>query len=97
MIQPILKIGAQRRKFLYRSRYGKANYSCQYPFSLLITSSVYTFTVYIGSAIYAPSIPGVMADFDVSETVASLGLALYVLSCKISFQLYLSTTTDINE
>lgn len=43
--------------------------------------SIYTFTVYLGSAIYAPSIGGVMEDFNCSELVASLGLALYVLSC----------------
>ncbi|KAL5349954.1 hypothetical protein ACLOAV_004989 [Pseudogymnoascus australis] len=41
---------------------------------------LYTFTIYIGSAIYAPSIEGVMKDFGVSEIVASLGLALYVMS-----------------
>ncbi|KFY42560.1 hypothetical protein V494_02360 [Pseudogymnoascus sp. VKM F-4513 (FW-928)] len=46
----------------------------------LQSSSLYTFTIYIGSAIYAPSITGVMEDFDVSEVVASLGLALYVMS-----------------
>ncbi|KAL5336907.1 MFS general substrate transporter [Aspergillus crustosus] len=40
---------------------------------------IYTFTVYIGGAIYAPSIPGVMEEFGCSEIVASLGLALYVL------------------
>lgn len=34
----------------------------------------------MGSAIYAPSEPGVMAAFGVSITVASLGLALYVLA-----------------
>jgi DHA1 family multidrug resistance protein-like MFS transporter len=40
-----------------------------------------TFTIYIGSAIYAPSMEGVMKEFGVSEIVASLGLALYVISC----------------
>ncbi|KAL2829524.1 major facilitator superfamily domain-containing protein [Aspergillus cavernicola] len=40
---------------------------------------IYTFTVYIGGAIYAPSTAGVMEDFDCAEIVASLGLALYVL------------------
>ena len=40
---------------------------------------LYTFTVYVGSSIYAPSIGGVMTEFGVGETVASLGLALYVL------------------
>ncbi|OBT56880.1 hypothetical protein VE04_01986 [Pseudogymnoascus sp. 24MN13] len=41
---------------------------------------LYTFTIYTGSAIYAPSMEGVMKEFRVSEIVASLGLALYVIS-----------------
>ncbi|OBT82483.1 hypothetical protein VE02_08156 [Pseudogymnoascus sp. 03VT05] len=41
---------------------------------------LYTFTIYIGSAIYVPSMEGVMKEFGVSEIVASLGLALYVIS-----------------
>jgi DHA1 family multidrug resistance protein-like MFS transporter len=41
---------------------------------------LYTLAVYMGSAIYAPSIPGVEEEFGVSITVASLGLALYVLA-----------------
>ncbi|KAK0438120.1 major facilitator superfamily domain-containing protein [Armillaria borealis] len=42
--------------------------------------SLLTFSVYIGSAIYTPSIPGIMADFNVSLTKATLGLTLYVLA-----------------
>ena len=42
--------------------------------------SLYTFAVYTGSAIYTPSIPGVIERFGVSETSASLPLALYVLA-----------------
>ncbi|KAK0492776.1 major facilitator superfamily domain-containing protein [Armillaria luteobubalina] len=42
--------------------------------------SFLTFSVYIGSAIYTPSIPGLMADFHVSQTTATLGLSLYVLA-----------------
>ncbi|KAL7781793.1 major facilitator superfamily domain-containing protein [Trichoderma afarasin] len=42
---------------------------------------IYTFTVYCGSSIYVPSEAQVMKEFNVSETVASLGLALYVLGC----------------
>ncbi|KAK0231563.1 major facilitator superfamily domain-containing protein [Armillaria fumosa] len=38
--------------------------------------SFLTFSVYIGSAIYTPSIPGLMAEFDVSQTTATLGLSL---------------------
>lgn len=41
---------------------------------------LYTFAVYLGSAIYTPSIPGIQEAFGVSITVASLGLALYVLA-----------------
>lgn len=41
---------------------------------------LYTLAVYMGSAIYTPSIPGIEEAFGVSITVASLGLALYVLA-----------------
>ncbi|KAJ5356264.1 major facilitator superfamily domain-containing protein [Penicillium concentricum] len=41
---------------------------------------IYTLAVYMGSAIYTPSAPGVMEYFGVSEQVASLGLSLYVLA-----------------
>ncbi|KAJ7138524.1 major facilitator superfamily domain-containing protein [Mycena crocata] len=42
--------------------------------------SFLTFSIYIGSAIYTSSIPGLMADFNVSLTTATLGLTLYVLA-----------------
>ncbi|KAG7444987.1 MFS general substrate transporter [Guyanagaster necrorhizus] len=42
--------------------------------------SLLTFSVYIGSAIYTPSIPGIMTAFNVSLTKATLGLTLYVLA-----------------
>ncbi|KAJ7189532.1 major facilitator superfamily domain-containing protein [Mycena haematopus] len=42
--------------------------------------SFLTFSIYIGSAIYTSSIPGLMAEFDVSLTTATLGLTLYVLA-----------------
>jgi len=38
-----------------------------------------TFAMYVGSAIYTPSIPGVVQEFGVSQTKAILGLSLYVL------------------
>lgn len=44
---------------------------------------LYTFAVYLGSAIYTPSEPYVIEVFGVSATAASLGLALYVLGCKL--------------
>jgi len=40
---------------------------------------LYTFVVYISSAIYTPGIEEVARIFDVSITVSSLGLAIYVL------------------
>ncbi|SCV66947.1 BQ2448_5593 [Microbotryum intermedium] len=39
-----------------------------------------TFSVYIGSAIYTPSIPGIMDNFGVTQVVATLGLSLFVLA-----------------
>ena len=38
-----------------------------------------TLAIYMASAIYTPSIPYVMEEFNVSTTVASLGLSIYVL------------------
>ena len=40
--------------------------------------SVYTFAVYMGSSIYVPSTAALVREFNVSITVVSLGLALYV-------------------
>ncbi|KAJ7646873.1 major facilitator superfamily domain-containing protein [Roridomyces roridus] len=45
--------------------------------------SFLTFSIYIGSAIYTSSIPGLMADFNVSLTTATLGLTLYILGYAI--------------
>ena len=42
------------------------------------------FTVTLGSSIYTPGIPSIMAQFNVSSTVALLGLSLYVLVCIFS-------------
>ncbi|KAH8424832.1 uncharacterized protein LDX57_002575 [Aspergillus melleus] len=41
--------------------------------------SLYTFTVYCASAIYTPSVEGVMNEYGVNHTVSTLGLSLYVL------------------
>lgn len=41
---------------------------------------MYTMGVYMGSAIYSPSIPGVMERFGVEVGAASLGLSMYVLA-----------------
>jgi MFS transporter, DHA1 family, multidrug resistance protein len=40
---------------------------------------LYTLAVYMGSAIYVPSTPYLMEIFGITQIVASLGLALYVL------------------
>ncbi|KAJ6610997.1 major facilitator superfamily domain-containing protein [Mycena sp. CBHHK59/15] len=42
--------------------------------------SFLTFSIYIGSAIYTSSIPGLMSEFHVSLVTATLGLTLYVLA-----------------
>lgn len=44
----------------------------------------YTFTAYLGSSIYTASIPGIVDEFGVSQTVASLGLSLYVAAYGIA-------------
>ncbi|KAF7297113.1 Benomyl methotrexate resistance protein [Mycena indigotica] len=41
--------------------------------------SFLTFSIYIGSAIYTSSIPGLMVEYNVSLTKATLGLTLYVV------------------
>ena len=51
---------------------------CQELALVLTCLSLYTFAVYLASAIYTPSEPGVMRVFGVGSTAASLGLALYV-------------------
>lgn len=40
--------------------------------------NIHRFSVYIGTAIYTPSIPGIMKEFGVSEVVAILGLSLFI-------------------
>ncbi|BGP14224.1 hypothetical protein JCM10213v2_002167 [Rhodosporidiobolus nylandii] len=40
--------------------------------------ALYTFAIYVGSAIYTPAIPSVVEDFGVSSVVATLGLSLFV-------------------
>lgn len=48
---------------------------------MLVTLQIclYTMAVYMGSSIYAPSIPGVIEQFGVSPQLASMGLSMYVL------------------
>ncbi|KAL1862656.1 hypothetical protein Daus18300_008454 [Diaporthe australafricana] len=47
--------------------------------TIAMCQAVSFFTVTFGSSVYASGIPQVMESFDVSEEVATLGLALYVL------------------
>jgi DHA1 family multidrug resistance protein-like MFS transporter len=47
---------------------------------VLVQILIYTMSVYMGSAIYSPSIGGVMQRFGVSIGSASLGLSMYVLA-----------------
>lgn len=47
---------------------------------VLLQILIYTMAVYMGSAIYSPSIPGVMERFGVNIQLASMGLSLYVLA-----------------
>ncbi|PWY79529.1 MFS general substrate transporter [Aspergillus sclerotioniger CBS 115572] len=49
---------------------------------------LYTLVVYMGSSIYTPSAPQIQARFGVSETAASLGLALYVLGYGVGPMLF---------
>ncbi len=44
-----------------------------------IVICLYTFVVYMSSAIYTTSEPGIMEEFGVDETHAALGLSLFVL------------------
>jgi len=47
---------------------------------VLLQILLYTVSVYMGSAIYSPSIPGVIAQFGINLQTASLGLSMYVLA-----------------
>lgn len=55
---------------------------------------VYTVAAYSGASMYSSSEPGIMKTFNVSETVASLGLVLYVLGYGIA-PMILSPLTEI--
>ncbi|KAI5461857.1 major facilitator superfamily domain-containing protein [Mariannaea sp. PMI_226] len=55
------------------------NWSTSRKTVIAVLICLYTFTIYCGSSIFVPSSTQVIEEFDVSETVASLGLALYVL------------------
>ncbi|RDW93400.1 MFS transporter [Aspergillus mulundensis] len=48
---------------------------------MLVSSEIWllTFSIYIGSAIYTPGIPGAAAHFGISTVAATLGLTVFVL------------------
>lgn len=46
---------------------------------MILVLCVLNFAVYMASSIYAPGELGVMEEFGVSETVATLGLSLFTL------------------
>jgi DHA1 family multidrug resistance protein-like MFS transporter len=56
------------------------NFSFWKKVAVLAQILLYTMGVYMGSAIYSPSIPGVMERFGVEIGAASLGLSMYVLA-----------------
>jgi len=56
------------------------NFSSGKKIVVLLQILMYTMSVYMGSAIYAPSAQGVMERFGVSIGSASLGLSMYVLA-----------------
>jgi DHA1 family multidrug resistance protein-like MFS transporter len=56
------------------------NWSQKKKFYVAFLVSIYTFAVYSGSAIYTSSEQGVMKEFGVNATDASLPLSLYVLA-----------------
>ncbi|CAK7219527.1 hypothetical protein SEUCBS140593_003921 [Sporothrix eucalyptigena] len=60
--------------------------------SLLL--AVYSFTAYLGSSIYTPSTAGIEQHFGISETVALLGLSLFVFGYGLS-PLVFSPLTEI--
>jgi DHA1 family multidrug resistance protein-like MFS transporter len=55
---------------------------------LLASIQLLTFTVYIGSAIVTPSLPGIMEEFGVSQVKALLALSMYVLAYGIGWVMH---------
>jgi transcriptional regulator of nitric oxide reductase len=63
----------------YSSLMVRRNWSFRKRAFVAFEISFLTFSIYIGSAIYTSSIPGLMAEFNVSLVTATLGLTLHVL------------------
>ncbi|GAA5821313.1 hypothetical protein JCM11251_004564 [Rhodosporidiobolus azoricus] len=57
--------------------------------------SLLTFAIYVGSAIYTPSIPGLVEEFEVSPTYATAGLTLFVAAYGIG-PMILAPMQEIN-
>lgn len=53
-----------------------------------------TFSIYIGSAIYAPGIPDISQQFGISPVAASLGITLFVMGYGIG-PMFLSPLSEI--
>ncbi|EST09266.1 Major facilitator superfamily [Kalmanozyma brasiliensis GHG001] len=70
------------------------NWSPRKKASVTFLIGLLTFGVYSGSAIYTPSIPGVMEEFDVGLTKATLGLSLFVLGYAVG-PMFLSPLSEI--
>lgn len=55
---------------------------------------LYTFVVYCGASIIAPTAEFVMARYHVSQDVANLGLSMYIVGCKLGPQSDLTVITS---
>lgn len=60
------------------------NWSRNKKFFVTFEICLLTFSIYIGSAIYTSGLTGVMMQFGVSQTVAILGLTLFVIGYGVS-------------
>ncbi|KAL7912399.1 major facilitator superfamily domain-containing protein [Trichoderma velutinum] len=67
------------------------NWSSKKKLWIACVINMYSFTVYLGSSIYSPGVPQMVAQFGVSEIVGSLGLALYVLAFLGRTHIYVTT------
>ena len=66
------------------------NWSTRKKFFVTFEICLLTTSVYIGSAIYTAGLGGVMEQFNVSETVALLGLTLFVCGYALGPMLWVS-------
>ncbi|KAI9837885.1 MAG: hypothetical protein M1838_004721 [Thelocarpon superellum] len=64
------------------------NWSSRKKYFVTFQICLYTLVVYMGSAIYTPSITGLMEQFGISGTLGSLGLSMYVLAYGIGPMLW---------